>query len=167
MTFSDHDVKAHIEATLSLHPLEHMTASVSVLIATFLDGLFRELHSKRVGAKINVGVTELLTNVIQHVSRRDGGMRISLKLKSDHLVLKVQNRATPEEYQKLKAIIDEVSTAESPGALFVKTLRERRSHHEEGGLGLIRLASESKFQLNLQYVNDVLTVVAVLPVGDE
>lgn len=158
--------RPQLAASLSMQPVESMTTAAAGLVASFLNGLFREVHSRRLATRIYVGVSELLTNVLQHATVRDGEVNLNLHLQPDCLSVKVQNRASIEEYEKVQAIVEALAASESPQALFVRTLRDRRDHHQEGGLGLIRLVVECKFQLAIQYSDDLLTIEAKLPLGD-
>lgn len=154
-----------IGASLSMSPIGQMTREASETIATFLESLLGSYYSKRIGGKVNVGVTELLANVIQHASSRDGGVQVSLTIDSGQLVIGVRNRTTPEEYQNVKAILDKIGAAEAPDELFVETISANRASRRPGGLGLIRLVVESKFHLQLQYEEDVLLIEATFPLS--
>lgn len=152
-----------VGASFTISPINHITSDVAGLLANFLDALLVRFYPRRICQKVNVVVTELVTNVIQHASERDGEVRLDLKIDPGGLVIKVANRVTPEEYRTVKAVFDEIFAAEDPRELFARTVRERRIDKQRGGLGLIRLTAENKFHLSTQYVDGVLLIAATFP----
>lgn len=152
-----------VGASISISPINHITSDVAGLLANFLDALLVRFYPRRICQKVNVVVTELVTNVIQHASERDGEVKLDLKIGSDGLVIKVSNRVTREEYETVKAVFDEIFAAEDPRDLFARTVRERRIDRQRGGLGLIRLTAENKFHLSTEHVDGVLVIQATFP----
>jgi len=157
--------RASIGASLSMSPIAQMTSETSETIATFLESLLGSYYSKRISGKVNVGITELLANVIQHASKRDEGVQVGLMIGAGQLAIRVQNRATPEEYESVKAILDKIAAAAEPAELLVETISAHRASRRPGGLGLMRLVVESKFKLQLQYAEDVMLIEASFPLS--
>jgi hypothetical protein len=152
-----------VGASIYITPIDHITGDVAGLLANFLDALLVRFYPRRICQKVNVVVSELVTNVIQHGSERDSEVRLDLNIDPERLLIKVSNRVTPEEYQAVKAVFDEIFAAEDPRELFARTVRARRNDNRRGGLGLIRLTAENKFHLSTQYDEGVLVVQASFP----
>ena len=100
-----------VGASIYISPIDHITGDVAGLLANFLDALLVRFYPRRICQKVNVVVTELVTNVIQHGTERESEVRLDLSIDPDRLLIKVSNRVTPEEYRTVKAVFDEIFAA--------------------------------------------------------
>lgn len=116
-----------------------------------------------VGKKANVVVTELVQNVLENVLDPRSALHVELRVDADALVVRVRNKATPEQYEGVRARVDALSGAEDVRKLFTTTLRTRRADRLKGGLGLMRLVSENRFRLAVSYERELLTMQAAFP----
>jgi anti-sigma regulatory factor (Ser/Thr protein kinase) len=119
-------------------------------------------YPMRVCKKANVVVTELVTNVLEHVSEQDqeGSILLELCIDQDRLVVGVTNRATAAQYETVRARLQEITQAADPKHLLRDTIRSRRADRLKGGLGLMRLAVENRFGLAATYDQGNLMVKA-------
>ena len=153
-----------VSTSICITPIDHITGDVGGLLGNFILQLLGMFYSRRVCARANVVVTELVTNVMEHASGRDGEVMLDLTVDAHQLVIKVSNRATVEEYEAIKARFEQISTAGDPKQLLATTVHARHHDRQKGGLGLMRLAAESKFELSVQYVEGLLIIRAFLSV---
>lgn len=149
-----------VGASISISPIKHISGDVAGLLANFLVDLLGMFYSRRICSKANVVVTELVTNVMEHATNRDSEIKLDLRIDQDELSVRVQNHVTTEEYEIVKSRFDEIAAAQDPRVLLAKTVHARRGDRKRGGLGLMRLTAESKFQLSTEYVDGLLTVQA-------
>lgn len=132
------------------------------MLGNFLFQLLGMFFPRRVCARANVVVTELITNVMEHASSRDGEIGLVLTVNPQELVIEVSNSATTEEYEAIRGRFEEIANAKDPKQLLARTVYERHNERRRGGLGLMRLAAESKFQLSTQYAKGLLVIRAHL-----
>jgi len=97
---------------------------------------------------------------MEHTSNRESEIMLDLRIDQDELMVKVTNHVTNDEFELVKARFDEIARAQDPRQLLAKTVHARKADRQRGGLGLMRLTAESKFQLSTEYVDGLLTVKA-------
>lgn len=153
-----------VSASIRIMPLDHITGDAGGLLGNFALQLLGMFYSRRVCARANVAVTELITNVMEHASGRDGEIMLDMEADEQQLIIKVSNRSTEEEYETIKARFAQISAAEHPKQLLATTVHARHHDRQKGGLGLMRLAAESKFQLSVEYLEGILIIRAFLSV---
>jgi len=149
-----------VGASISIAPLDHVAGDVAGLLGNFLFDLLGMFYPRQICSKANVVVIELVTNVMEHCTIRDGAMRVDLKIDGDELRITVANPATPEQYEDIKTRFAAITSAEDPKKLLAETVYKRKNAKERGGLGLMRLTAESKFRLSVEYEHGVLIVTA-------
>lgn len=151
-----------VSAAINIAPINHISGDVGGLLGNFLFQLLGMFYPRRICARANVVVTELITNVMEHASSREGQIGLSLTVDPQELVIKVSNSATQQEYEAIRARFEEISAAKDPKQLLAQTVYARHNDRAKGGLGLMRLAAESKFQLSTQYADGLLVIRAHL-----
>jgi anti-sigma regulatory factor (Ser/Thr protein kinase) len=151
-----------VSAAITISPLNHISGDVGGLLGNFLFQLLGMFYPRRICARANVAITELITNVMEHASSRDGEISLSLTVNPQELIINVSNSATVEEYESIRTRFEEITAARDPKQLLATTVYERHVDRRKGGLGLMRLAAESKFQLSAQYVQGLLLIRAHL-----
>ncbi|HEY0137802.1 MAG TPA: hypothetical protein VGB85_27140, partial [Nannocystis sp.] len=113
--------------------------------------------------KANVAVTELIQNVLENIVDPTSELVLDMRVDGDALDIRVRNRATEVQYEAVRARVDALAQAADPKRLLGETLRARRADQLKGGLGLLRLVSENRFQLEASYEQEHLTVHAAFP----
>jgi len=151
-----------VSASINIAPINHISGDVGGLLGNFLFQLLGMFFPRRVCARANVVVTELITNVMEHASSRDGEIGLTLTVNPQELVIQVQNTATEDEYEAIRARFSEIASAKDPKELLAVTVYTRHSEKRRGGLGLMRLAAESKFKLSTEYDKGFLVIRAHL-----
>lgn len=151
-----------VSAAITISPINHISGDVGGLLGNFLFQLLGMFYPRRICARANVVVTELITNVMEHASSRSGEIGLSLTVDPQELTINVSNSATPAEFEAIRARFEEISAAQDPKQLLATTVYARHNDRQKGGLGLMRLAAESKFQLSTQYVQGLLIIRAHL-----
>ena len=152
-----------VGASITISPLDHVAGDVAGLLGNFLFDLLGMFYPRQICSKANVVVIELVTHVMEHCSIRDGAMRVDLKIDGEFLIITVANPVTPEEFQAVKDRFDAIARAEDKKKLLADTVRQRHVDRKRGGLGLMRLTAESKFEVKAEYVDGYLVVTALFP----
>jgi anti-sigma regulatory factor (Ser/Thr protein kinase) len=152
-----------VGASIYISPLDHVAGDVAGLLGNFLFDLLGMFYPRQICSKANVVVIELVTNVMEHCTIRDGAMRVDLKIDGDDLLITVANPVTPAEFETVKERFAAIASAEDPKKLLADTVHRRRGDRQKGGLGLMRLTAESKFRLTCEYEQGFLVVKALFP----
>ncbi|MDI1444662.1 ATP-binding protein [Polyangium sp. 6x1] len=152
-----------VGASISIAPLDHVAGDVAGLLGNFLFDLLGMFYPRQICSKANVVVIELVTNVMEHCSIRDGALRVDLKIDGDELMITVANPATEDEFKAVSDRFTVIANAEDPRKLLADTVYRRRIDKAKGGLGLMRLTAESKFKLTAEYEQGFLVVKALFP----
>jgi hypothetical protein len=148
-----------------LSPVGNIVADLSGLLGMFSDELIGAFYPKTVSKKANIVITELVNNAIVNSTDRDGKVTLEIEINKDILRIQVTNAADSAQYQKVKRHIDTINSAGDLRELLAHTIRERRKDRLRGGLGLIRLAAENKFQLSVRYSAPYLVIDTKIGLG--
>lgn len=152
---------------MSLGPLEHVSGDLGGLLGEQVMQILGMFYPRNFAKKANVVVTELVTNVFENVFDPKSTFDLEIDAGPGGLVIAVKNRVSPEQYEKVKSRIDTIRTTPDLRALLASTIRERRAQRLKGGLGLMRLAQENKFDLAIAYEDGAMTVTATYTTGVE
>lgn len=144
-------------------PLGDIRGNLATLLGESLPALIGMFYPPWVGKKANVAVTELIQNVVENIVDPASELQLELRVDPDALEVQVRNKATPAQYEAVRARIDAVARSADPKRLLGETLRARRADRLKGGLGLLRLVSENRFRLSARYEQEHLTVFAAFP----
>lgn len=145
---------------LSVGPLDHVTGDLAGLVGEQALQILGMFYPRNTAKKANVVITELLTNVFENIQDPKSSFDLELDAGPHGLVISVRNQVTPEQYEKVKSRVDLIRGTPDLRALVASTIRERRTHRLKGGLGLMRLAQENKFDLAIAYQDGAMTVTA-------
>ena len=145
---------------LTLGPLDHVTGDLSGLVGEHALQLLGMFYPRNTARKANVVVTELVTNVFENIYDPKSSFDLELDAGPTGLVIAVRNQVTPEQYAKVKERVDLIRDTPDLRALVASTIRERRKERLKGGLGLMRLAQENKFDIAIAYQDGAMTVTA-------
>lgn len=149
--------------SFDIEPLHDMSNNLPRMLGESTLELLGMFFPHAVGKKANVVVTELVQNVLEHVVDPRSALHLELRVDEDALVVIVSNKATPEQYEGVRARVAALSGSEDVRKLFTTTLRTRRADRLKGGLGLMRLVSENRFRLAVSYDRELLTMQAAFP----
>lgn len=154
-------VKTGINATLTIRPVGDILGNITGLVADYAIALLSMFYPTAVARKANVAISELVTNVLENISDPGGVLSFALNVEGERLRVSVTNTVNDEQFQKVVQRISDLKTHANPRKLLAETIRARRVHQLKGGLGLIRLVAENKFELSAEKNGDELTVHAV------
>lgn len=149
--------------TVTVAPLGDVRGNIATLLGQSLHDLLGMFYPPAVGKKANVAVTELIQNVIQNVLDADSALGLDLRVDDEALIVSVRNKATPAQFEAVRARVDALATSAAPKQLFTATLRQRRADRLKGGLGLMRLVAENRFRLAVSYEQEHMTMQAAFP----
>ena len=149
-----------VGVTLRVAPLGDIQGNLATLLGESLPALLAMFYPPLISKKANVAVTELIQNVIENIVDRDSELLLELRVDGDALEVQVRNKATPDQYEAVRARVEALAQAADPKRLLGETLRARRADQLKGGLGLLRLVSENRFRLAVRYEQGHLTVQA-------
>ena len=155
----------NISMKYDLSPLKNVVGDMSGLVADFCDEFIGAFYPKNVSKKANIVVTELFNNAL--ANNVDGNSKIVLEVKinRDRLVIKMLNAANRSQYRAVKEHIRRIKSVDNVKRLLADTIRERRKDQLKGGLGLIRLVAENKFDLSVRYRAPFLIIVSQISLG--
>ena len=149
-----------VGVSLRVAPLGDIRGNLATLLGESLPALLGMFYPPFIVKKANVAVTELIQNVIENIVDPTSELLLELAVDGDVLDVQVRNKATPGQYEAVRARVDELAQTDDPKRLFGQTLRARRADQLKGGLGLLRLVSENRFRLAVRYEQEHLTVHA-------
>jgi hypothetical protein len=149
--------------SLRVAPLGDIRGNLATLLGESLPTLLGMFYPPAIGKKANVAVTELIQNVVENVVDPSSELQLELRVDAEALEVQVRNKATPAQFEAVRARVDALAQAADPKRLLGETLRARRADRLKGGLGLLRLVSENRFQLTARYEHEHLTVFAAFP----
>ena len=152
-----------VGVSFQLAPLGDISGNLPRLLGESVLELVSMFYPPSVGKKANVVVTELVQNVIENVVDPASELRLELRVDHDALIVRVINKATPEQFEGVKARVDALTGNVDAKKMLATTLRARRSDRLKGGLGLMRLVSENRFRLAVTYEHELLTMQAAFP----
>ncbi|MCB9761465.1 MAG: ATP-binding protein [Alphaproteobacteria bacterium] len=156
---------ASISMSYSFSPIEYILCDLSAIMGNFCEELLGAFYPRIISKRANVLITELVSNVLQNTTDPSSRMDLHIDINPERLLIRIKNVATPEQYEVVKSHVDLINQTEDLRELMRKTIRERRERRAKGGLGLIRVAAENKFNISVDYREGYLVVDSVLNVG--
>lgn len=156
-------MSTRFRVAFDIEPLHDVGDNLPRMLGDSLHELLGMFFPQAVGKKANVVVTELVQNVLENIVDPTSALRLELRVDDDALIVRVSNKATPEQYAAVRDRVAELTAASDVRKLFTTTLRARRADRLEGGLGLMRLVSENRFRLAVSYDRELLTMQAAFP----
>ncbi len=160
---TDAGPSTRVGVSLRVAPLGDIRGNLATLLGESLPALLAMFYPPLIVKKANVAVTELIQNVLENVVDPTSELSLEMRVDGDALAVQVRNKATPDQYEAVRARVDALAQAADPKRLLGETLRARRADQLKGGLGLLRLVSENRFQLEASYEQEHLTVYAAFP----
>jgi hypothetical protein len=149
--------------SFNVAPLGDISGNLPRLLGESILELLGMFYPSAVGKKANVVVTELVQNVLENIVDPHSELHLDLRVDGDALIVRVTNKATPEQFEDVRARVDALTRTNDAKKLFSTTLRARRADRLKGGLGLMRLVSENRFRLAASYEGGLLTMQAAFP----
>jgi hypothetical protein len=143
-------------------PVRNVICDLSGMLGNFSDDVLRAFYSRRVAARANIAITELVNNVIENFADPLGATSLELTVRDQVLFIDIGGPATEAQYAAVRGRVDWIYSADDPHELLKQTIRERRKQRLPGGLGLLRLVTENKFALDVRYADGVMHVEATL-----
>ena len=157
--------KTNISMSFNISPVKNVICDLSAIIGNNCAELIGSFSPKLVSKKTNIVVTELLNNAIENIIDKDSNVAVDLNINKDHLFIKVMNVVNREQYEKVSGFISKINSVPDVKKLLAETIRERRKGRLKGGLGLIRLVAENKFNLKLDYKKPFLILESQISLG--
>ena len=157
--------KTNISLSYSISPVQNIICDLSALIGDFCEELIGSFYTRVVSKKANVVITELLNNAIENILDKDSGIILNVKINEDRLLIEVMNVVNRKQYEKVKAQVKKINSANNIRELLRETIQQRRGKRLKGGLGLIRLVAENKFDISVDYKEPFLIVESHISLG--
>jgi hypothetical protein len=150
------ETKMQIEIT----PMWSVIAEVKEKIRIFMEGM----SQGNIDFTIIVA-SELLENAIKYGIANDkiGSVGFVFEIAGKSVLVKVSNGVNDNEnLEKFKAVMEKIKTTENKEGLYIARLLEIMDDPSKPGssLGLYRIVSESKFELEYELDNHVLSMIA-------
>lgn len=157
--------KTNISLSYSISPVQNIICDLSALIGDFCEELIGSFYTRVVSKKANVVITELLNNAIENMLDKDSGIILNVKINEDRLLIEVMNVVNRKQYEKVKAQVQKINSANNIRELLKETIQQRRNKRLKGGLGLIRVVAENKFNISVDYKEPLLIVESHISLG--
>jgi len=146
-------------------PLKNVVGDIGSIISGYSSELVSAFYPPLVSCKVDAALTELIQNVLKNFIDGDSGITIELHLVDQNLTVRVSSVATLEQFLTVRSTVDSLKSAASPRELLKTTIRERRKERQKGGVGLLRLVAENRFDLAVKFEKSVLTVESHIALG--
>lgn len=143
-----------VRASFEIDPIDHVVGDVAGVLGEHMLALLGMFYPRQLCRKANVVITELVQNVMENVSDPQSVLRCSVAVDAKVLKVSVANRVTEAQWLRVEKRVKEIREAPDLRALVTKTLRERRQQQQRGGLGLMRLAHENKFEIGAAFARE-------------
>lgn len=152
--------KTQFHSALELRPMANVSGDLAGIVGDYLLDLMGMFHERTVCRRVNVAVTELVTNALSNTLDPDAALRVDVRVDAEALVIEVSNEVDESQYAAVEARVQQISQSADVKALLRDTIHFRRPRRLAGGLGLLRLASENRFVLSVRRDGNTMTVRA-------
>ena len=136
-------------------------------VAAAFTSILGDLQSRALAKKLDVVLSELVNNVLENSKR--SSLSVVLGLEGRSVKVRVTNRVTQRQCDAVKKHVASIRRADDPKKLLAQTIQSRRAKGLLGGLGLIRLAAETRARLSVSYDKrrSLMRVTAQVALGDK
>jgi hypothetical protein len=148
-----------------LSPSKNIIGDLSGLIGHFCEELIGSFYTRNISRKANIVITELFNNAVENSTDGESNIILELEINEDILIIRVKNVAERGQFESVKAHIDKINSATDKRKLLADTIRARRKKQLQGGLGLIRLVAENKFDVSVEYSSPYIVIESQFPLG--
>jgi hypothetical protein len=154
--------------TLEVSPSAGLVHRFGAVVAAATASVAEQLYGKTPASRVDVIISELVSNVLESLPGSAGSLAVTIVVEDTRLRVRVSNTVSPEAAQAVKRHVARIQRASDSASLLARTMGERRLKGEQGGLGLIRLASEAKASLSVAHdrKNSMLHVSATVQLED-
>src|SRR5215813_9391006 len=150
-------IQAHLQ--LSFAPMWPNVREIRQRVGLALEGCPAQLRSAAI-----MTASELVENAIKYGESVAAAKTVTFVLEatSEMLLIRVVNGSTNVHgVAELERRVQELRSADDKQALYLARLEQLLANAEESGkLGIYRIGFEGGFDLQLEYLNDVVTVTA-------
>lgn len=154
-----------IKLNCEISPVGHVGDSVGAIVSSYVSNLVGAFYSRNTARKVNSALTELIDNVLSHSVDKSGALAVQVELNGNMLKVRVAGPASLSQYESVRDHVASIRSAPSSRDLFRRTIHERRKKRLRGGLGLLRLVAENKFDIKVAYDESILSVETEISVG--
>jgi hypothetical protein len=92
--------------SFNVAPLGDISGNLPRLLGESILELLGMFYPSAVGKKANVVVTELVQNVLENIVDPHSELHLDLRVDGDALIVRVTNKATPEQFEDVRARVD-------------------------------------------------------------
>ena len=158
----------NIHTCVSMSPLNKIQYGISGIFGDFHADLLKKYYPDYIGERVNVILSELINNVIENTNDQSSSLDFELKIHNRKLLIKVKNKVKYDTFLDVKNQLRKINESTDANAYMQQTIRRKRAKNQQGGLGLIRLTSETKASTNVRYHKDssCMTISAILQLGE-
>lgn len=146
-------------------PLKNVVGDIGGIISGYGSELVSAFYPPLVSRKVEVALNELIQNVLSNFIDGDSGITIDMRIVDQNLTVRVSSVATLEQFLTVKSVVESLKSAANPKELLKTTIRERRKDRQQGGVGLLRLVAENRFDLDAKFEGSVLAVESHIALG--
>ena len=160
--------ESDLRIAVTLGSVSRVQHRFGTTVATAFISILGDLQSRSLVRKLDVVLSELVNNVLENTKKKSG-LSAELRLQEDSVLVRVSNRVTLRQCDAVKRHVANIRRADDPKKLLAETIRTRRDRGQLGGLGLIRLAAETRARLSVSYDKrrSLMRVTAQVALGDK
>lgn len=134
-----------------IQPLKNIKYGIGGILGNFNADFIARFFTVNIGRKINVIVSELVNNVIENVYDKKGKIDVKIDVDPEKIKVTVKNKVDKKQYEYVKEQLAAIKKSKDIKKLLKDTIKDRRKKKLKGGLGLIRLTSETKAKTSVRY----------------
>lgn len=166
-TITEDDLaNTRIGISCTIEPVKHVLCDLSGILGRFSEDLLKAFYPPIVGKRTNIVITELVNNVLENILLPDSAVTLEILVDAQHLVIRVTNAADEQRYEKVASHVRAIMECDDVKRLMRQTIRDRRVGRLKGGIGLMRLVAENKFQIHTEFHDGKMTVESRLAPGE-
>jgi hypothetical protein len=151
------DISGYID--LKFGPRWKYIAVVRTFIQSFISLNFSQ---NSIADNVAMTASELLENAVKYASKDDIRVKLTISPTNDEISISVTNYASSDAIKNLKQIWDQAMVGDSLTNYVMKTKEAATRTDGKSQLGLVRIRYETKGEMNLEIVEDKVSIELVL-----
>jgi hypothetical protein len=157
---------ANTSLELSFRPTVDLIAATRRFVCAYYEPLLADAN---LVSRIGLATHELLENVLKYASDGHALTRVRLEGEGPDQRLSIQTTSaiTAERRAGLEEIFAEMAAAADALAYYQLTMARARHRRHGSGLGLARVWAEAEMALTVDFLGDMVTIVATATVGGQ
>lgn len=129
------------------------------------DFYMRLLVGQEMSSRLALATHELLENAVAYAS--DGETEVRIEVVGNSLQVRTWNRASPEDIEAVKGIVDEMNRTMDADEYYQSRLVKTAKRTDGSGLGLARIRAEAEMKVSCEVDKDRVCILATMDMKPE